>query len=294
MDRSAGNRVLRRLAGCIAALAVAVLSSCSESSPADARAGDAEGETSIAGRLSLSGSSTVGPLTSEIARRFESLHPDVRIDVQTGGSSRGIADARKGLVDIGMASRALEPEDGDVIAHTIARDGVGLIVHRDNPLQEITREQVISIYTGEVTNWSAFGGADRSMTVVNKASGRATLDVFLDHFNLTEPAIEADVIVGHNQQGIKTVAGSPGAIGYVSIGAAESEIEDGVAIKLLALDGVEATSANVASGAFPLARPLNLVTRPAPSSLAETFIDYAQSDAVRDLVHDLGYVPVSN
>src|SRR5262249_48034346 len=96
-----------------------------------------------AGKIVLTGSSTVAPLAAEIGKRFEALHPGVRVDVQTGGSSRGIADARQGLADIGMVSRALKPEENDLHAFAIARDGVCIIVHRENPVRTLTDQQVI-------------------------------------------------------------------------------------------------------------------------------------------------------
>ena len=84
-------------------------------------------------KLVLTGASTIAPLAAEIARRFESQHPGTRIDVQTGGSSRGINDTRNGTAEIGMVSRALKPAEQDLQAHTIALDGVGLILHASNP-----------------------------------------------------------------------------------------------------------------------------------------------------------------
>ena len=85
-------------------------------------------------RLTLTGSSTVAPLASEIARRFEAQHAGVRIDVQTGGSTRGVTDVRAGRADIGMASRALAKDEADVSAYAIAVDGVACIVNRSNPV----------------------------------------------------------------------------------------------------------------------------------------------------------------
>lgn len=260
--------------------------------------GEQESKTSssdgLQGRLVLTGSSTVAPLAGEIAKRFEKLHPDVRIDVQTGGSSRGIADAKRGTADIGMASRALKPEETDLTAHTIAMDGVGMILHRDNPVRSLTDEQVIAIYTGRVSNWSEVGGSDAPITVVNKADGRATLEVFLKHFGLASPDIKASVIIGDNQQGIRTVAGDVNAIGYVSVGTADYEIGRGVPIRLLPMDGVEATTANVRNGSFPMSRPLNLVTHGPVSPLAQAFIDFARSSAVNDLVKAQYFVPIAD
>jgi phosphate transport system substrate-binding protein len=235
-------------------------------------------------RLTLTGSSTVAPLALEIGKRFEKRNPGVRVDVQSGGSTRGVIDARSGLADIGMVSRALKSTEADLDAHTLALDGIGIILHRDNPVSALSDEQVIAIYTGTITNWREVGGDDARITVVNKAEGRSTLELFLHHFKLKNSAIKPHVIIGDNQQGIKTVAGNPNAIGYVSIGTAEFEAAQGTPIKLLPMAGVDASVENVRNRSFPLSRPLNLVTKGKPSALAQRFIDFAQSDAVDDLI----------
>ena len=125
-------------------------------------------------RLTLTGASTVAPLMADIAKRFEQANPHVRVDVQTGGSSRGVADARSGLADIGMVSRALKADEADLQANTVALDGVSLILHRSNPVRSLTDAQLKAIYTGQLTNWKDLGGQDRAITVVNKAEGRWT------------------------------------------------------------------------------------------------------------------------
>jgi phosphate transport system substrate-binding protein len=242
----------------------------------------------------LTGSSTVAPLMAEIAASFEARRPGVRIDVQTGGSSRGIADVRAGVADLGMASRALKDDEDDLLAFTIARDGIGLIVHADNPVRELTHAEFVAVFTGEIENWSEVGGRDRPITVVNKAEGRSTLELFLAHFDLKSSEIDADVVIGDNEQGIKTVAGNPNAIGYVSIGTAEYDVSAGIPIRLLPMNGVEASVANVANGSFPLSRPLNLVARSAPAGLAKDLVDYSRSDAVLELIRGQYFVPVSH
>lgn len=246
-----------------------------------------------ADKLVLTGSSTIAPLVAEIGKRFEKRNPDVRIDVQTGGSSRGVSDARSGLADIGMASRALKTEENDLKSFTIALDGVDLILHKDNPVKTLTDQQVIDIYTGKITNWKDVGGKDAPVTVVNKAEGRSTLELFLHHYKLKNSDIKPQVVIGDNQQGIKTVAGNPGAIGYVSVGTAEFEAGNGAPIKLLPMDGVAATVENVRNGSFPLSRPLNLVTKTAPQGLAKRFIDFASSKAVYDIVEAQYFVPLA-
>lgn len=244
-------------------------------------------------RLVLTGSSTVAPLALEMAKRFEDQHPGVRIDVQTGGSSRGIADARRGLAHIGMASRDLKPDERDLYAFPIARDGICVIVHRDNPITTLTDKQIVAIYTGTIDNWSAVGGLDSPITVVHKAEGRSTLELFLEHFDLASRDVDADVVIGDNEQGIKTVAGNPTAIGYVSIGTAEYDAHHGIPIKLLPIGGVEASVANVAGGRFPLSRPLNLVTRMEPAGLVARFIEFCQSADVHDLIDEQYFVPIN-
>lgn len=244
-------------------------------------------------KLVVTGSSTIAPLALEMAKRFEKLNPGTRVDVQSGGSSRGIADARSGAAQIGMASRALKPEEGDLKAFPIATDGIAIILNRSNPVASLTDDQIKAVYTGQIINWRDLGGPDQPITVVNKAEGRSTLELFLAHFKLKSSEVRAQVVIGENQQGIKTVAGNRYAIGYVSIGTAESEAELGTPIKLLPMAGVPATVANVRDGRYPLSRPLNLVILPNPSDLSKRFLAFAQSEAVHDLVREQFFVPLA-
>lgn len=244
--------------------------------------------------LTITGSSTVAPLVADAAKRFEESHPDIRIEVQTGGSSRGIADARSGLADLGMASRSLKDEESDLVQHRIAMDGVGVIVHRDNPIANLTRQQLVDIFTGKIERWNEIGGPEQEIIVANKAEGRATLEVFLGYTGLDSADIQADVVVGENQQAIKTVAGNPAAIGYVSIGAAASEAEAGTPIKLVSSDGIPATTDSVASGEFPITRPLQIITKSEPlAPTAQAFLDFLKSPEINDLIETHLYVPVA-
>lgn len=243
--------------------------------------------------LVLTGSSTVAPLAGEIAKRYEAEHPGVRIDVQTGGSSRGIADTRSKVAEIGMVSRSLKSEESDLTAHSIAQDGVTVILHRDNPVKSLTDRQIVDIYTDKINNWQEVGGKNAPITVVNKAEGRSTLELFADYFQLKTTDIKADTIIGDNEQGIKTVAGNPNAIGYVSVGAAQYNAKNNTPIKLLPIDGISASIETVRNGTFPLSRPLNLVTLGAPTALTQDFINYAQSSQVKDIVEAQYFVPNS-
>jgi phosphate transport system substrate-binding protein len=242
-------------------------------------------------KLSLTGSSTVAPLAAEIVKRYEASHPGTRIDVQTGGSSRGIADARSGTAQIGLVSRALKPEESDLEATTIGIDGIALIVNSANPVRSLSDDQIRSIYTGAITNWRQVGGADAAITVVNKAEGRSTLELFLGHFGLDSRQIKASVVIGDNQQGILTVAGDPHALGYVSIGTASHEAKAGTPIRLLPLAGIAPSLENVRAGRYPLSRPLNLVIKPPPAAGVAPFLAFARSHQVDDLVKAQFFVP---
>jgi phosphate transport system substrate-binding protein len=276
-----------KIVGFLAALLILSLLGTPESATAQTTAAD-----QLSGKLVITGASTLAPLIAEIGKRFESLHGKVRVDVQTGGSSRGVADARQGLADIGMVSRAMKDDEKDLLAFPVARDGVGIILHKENPVQALTDEHIIAIYTGKITNWKEVGGNDATITVVNKAEGRSTLEVFLHHFKLKNVDIKAHVVIGDNEQGVKTVAGNRHAIGYVSIGTAEYDESQGVLIKLLPVGGVASSTENVRNGTFPISRPLHIVTRTPPVGLAKAFIDYAQSKAVHDLITQQYFVPL--
>ena len=242
-------------------------------------------------KLVVTGSSTIAPLISEIGKRFETQTSGVRIDVQTGGSSRGISDIRQDLAQIGMVSRALNKNEQDLFGTIIAYDGIGMIVHQHNPVMDLDPEEIKGIYTGDILNWKDVGGFDAPITVVNKAEGRATLDLFLHYFNMRSTDIQSHVVIGDNEQGIKTVAGNPHAIAYVSIGTAEYDASQGVPVKLLGLGNYSASLQTVQEGHFPLSRPLTLVTIDSPRGIAKAFIDFAQSPEVHDLVTQHYFVP---
>lgn len=240
----------------------------------------------------LTGASTVAPLAAEIGKRFETLHPGTRVDVQTGGSARGVRDAREGLANIGLVSRALNDNERDLRAYTLALDGIAIIVHKSNPVASLSRQQIIDIYTGKLTDWSQVGPGRGTIVIENKAEGRSTLDLFLSHFKLNAADVRAAVIVGDNQEAIKVVAGNPLAIGYVSIGAAVYEADAGTPIRALTMEGVPPIIESVTQKTFPIMRELNLVVKRPPEGMVREFIAFAQSSDVHDLIKDLYFVPV--
>jgi phosphate transport system substrate-binding protein len=242
-------------------------------------------------RYLLTGSSTVAPIFQLISERIETSHPGFLIDVQTGGSTRGIVDTRAEENDAGMASRDLAAAEADgLIVEPVAYDGIALIVQEHNPLHSVTHEQVRAIFTGEIADWEAHGRSG-DVVVVNKAEGRATLEVFLDHFGLENQEIQADVVIGDNAQGVRLVSANPNAIGYVSLGEALHAIESGVAIRMLILDGVSPSLESVASGEYPVRRTLYVLFRELDEK-ASMLLDFLRGPEGRQIVQELSFVPV--
>jgi phosphate transport system substrate-binding protein len=286
--RQASRHGLHRLA-LLSAVALAALGGCGRHEGAATGAAATSPQ-----RVMVVGSSTVAPLMGEIAKAYEQAHPGVRIEVQAGGSSRGVLDVRNGAAQLGMVSRELKADEQDLGRALIARDGIGMIVHQSNPIARLTKAQVVAIYTGQVRNWRQLGGADLPITVVSKAEGRSTLDIFSQYVGVPYRNIQASVVIGDNQQGIQTVAGSAASIGYVSIGSAEYEARHGAAIRLVPLDEQDPTSAAVASGEYAISRELNLVYKPPLSAPLQAFVQFAQSQQAAELVRQQYFVPVAH
>ena len=122
---------------------------------------------------------------------------------------------------------------------------------------------------------------------------QVVLLVVLQIFKLKNTDIKAQVVIGDNEQGIKSVAGNPNAIGYVSIGSAENSAANKVPIKLLPVNGVAATTVYVQNGSFPISRPLNLVSKTEPQGLVKEFINFAQSQQVSDIVKKQNFVSIA-
>ncbi len=243
-------------------------------------------------KLNLSGSSTIAPLASELAKAFEKKFPESRVDVQSGGSARGLSDARSGLSDIGMVSRDLTEKEADLQGTAIAYDGIAMIVHRDNPIVDLNDKQVVAIYTGKTTNWKELGGSDQEITVVNKAEGRSTLELFRQFFVLKNSDIKAKMIVGENEQAIKFVGGNKWAIGYVSVGTAEYASKVSKTIRAIRLNGIDANLQNVKNRTYPLRRTLNFVTLKPTSEAAQKFLAFVKDPAAIRIIEDQFFVPL--
>jgi phosphate transport system substrate-binding protein len=245
----------------------------------------------LQGKIRLAGSSTMAPLVEALGKRFQKLHPEVAIEVAMGGSSRGIQDVREWSCNIGMVGRSLKDDERDLLGFPIARDGVCLIVHKDNPVKSLSSEQVVGIYTRKITNWKEVGGNDAPVTAINRPEGRAQSELFTQFFKIKSEDFKVAGVAGDNQEGVKAVVENPNAIVYMSVGEADIRIGQGMPVKSLLMDGITATSRNIRNGRFPIQRPLMLITRTLPAGLMKAFIDFALSPSATEIISACSFVP---
>lgn len=244
-------------------------------------------------KFMISGSSTMAPLMSELVKNYEKNDSNVRFEVQTGGSAKGISDCRDQLNDIGMVSRAISADEKDLIQTTVATDGLAFIVNSSNQITGLSSDQIRQIYTGQITNWKQVGGADQKIAVVSKAEGRAALDFFLSYFKVKNSEIKAAVIIGDEEQGIKTVTSTPSAIAFLSVSSVGPSVKNKIPIRALKVDGVEGNLVSIRNGSYKLVRPLNLVTRPnMKNEKVKKFLAFVASKEGQALVEKLSYIPV--
>ncbi|MFZ7102327.1 MAG: phosphate ABC transporter substrate-binding protein [Peptococcaceae bacterium] len=246
-------------------------------------------EAALSGNLKLAGSTSVQPLAEELAMKFMELNREVKIDVAGGGSGAGVESAGNGAADIGMASRHVQDSEMSTYPElkpvAIAQDGITVGIHPNNPVDDLTLEQVKDIFSGKVTNWKEFGGNDASITVVNREEGSGTRGAF-EEIVLGEEKFTDKAAVQNSTGAVKTaVAADENAVGYISMGSMSSEV------KGLKIVGVEPTVDNVINGTYPIARPFNFITKGEAQGLAKTFIDWVlNSSEAQGITTEEGYI----
>ena len=247
----------------------------------------------LAGAQSLvvTGSSTVYPLMMDIVRRFEGSHPGVSIDVRSVGSAKGIADLRGGRSDIAMVSRQLVDNERELFAFPLCRDGAAIVVHRDNPLTGLGSQQLAQLVTGRITDWQQLGAPAGAIKLAWRTEGQAIPELVVQHLKLRHVQIRSHTTIFENADAVAFVANDRNAITVAALGVAERSLKSGAAIKLLAYQGIPASTRAVRDHTYLLSRPLLLVTRSTPAGLQKQLVDYAASGAVTDLAEKHGFVP---
>ena len=233
--------------------------------------------------ISISGSTSVGPLMEKIQEKYEEENNNLTLEIQQNGSGAGIKDVISGISEIGMSSRELKDEEkGSVQGTTVAYDGIALLVNPENPVKNISLEDVKKIYTGEITNWKEIGGDDAPIVVVSREEGSGTRDAFQEIVGYESEELLKDATISDGSGAVKTtVAGNKNAIGFASF-----EYIDNT-VSALNINDVEPTADNVKSGDYKLSRPFILVTK--EDSLTENgqkLIDFVLSAEGQQIVEE--------
>ncbi|MGL5380481.1 phosphate ABC transporter substrate-binding protein [Clostridium sp.] len=239
--------------------------------------------------ISVSGSTSVGPLMEKVAAEYEGINSNVSIEINQVGSSAGIKDTINGVSDIGMASRELKSEEANEVTGTeVAFDGIALITHTSNPVKNITLEQVKDIYTGKITNWKELeGGIDAPIVVVSREEGSGTRDAFQEIVGYKSEDLIVDATISDGNGNIKsTVERNENAIGFVSFEYLDDKISS------LNVDGVAPEAALVKEGKYKLSRPFILATKGDSNENAKKLIDFILSDDGQKIVEDNKLIPV--
>ncbi|NSW89844.1 MAG: phosphate ABC transporter substrate-binding protein [Firmicutes bacterium] len=245
--------------------------------------------TSQKGTLEIIGSTSVQHLAEIMAEKFKDKNPDVVINYQGVGSSKGILAAKDGTGDIGTSSRELKEEEKGwgLKEYVIAKDGIAIAVHPDNPVKELTTEQAIKIFKGEITNWKEVGGSDKKIVVLSREAGSGTRGAFEELLKIEDQVVKEALVFDGNGPMKAAIASNQDAIGYVSFGFIDGSI------KTLIIDGVEPSVDNVLAGSYPLSRPFIMLTKGDVQGLAKSFVDFVLSDEGQNIVEEEGYIPVN-
>jgi phosphate transport system substrate-binding protein len=257
--------------------------------------GDVIPATGTVETLTITGSTTVLPLAQLTAEAYMDAHANADIQVSGGGSSVGVKAVGVGTHDIGMASRDLKDTEETaypgLVQHVVAKDGIAIIVYRDNPVTTLSLDEVKAIYAGEIRNWKDVGGDDMAIVVIGRDSASGTREYFSEEVMGGEDFTAGQLEKNSNGAVKQTVQQTPGAIGYVGLG----YLDETVGAVALDVGGVavEPSVANVLAGTYPVARDLNMFTNGEPAGLAADYLAFVMSYEGQQLAAGEGFVPVA-
>lgn len=280
-------------------LTVGVLAGCGQGNEADGANADkanAESSRQVSDNESGNGSQTVstdGSTSMEkvigfLSEAYMEENKDVKVTYNPTGSGSGIQAVSEGRCDIGLSSRDLKEEElQDLTGTVVAVDGIAVIVNPDNPITDLSVEQVGKIYTGEITNWSEVGGEDAPIVCIGREAASGTRDGF-EEVTGTKDQCKYSQELTSTGDVVQTVAGNPNAIGYASV----ASVSDNV--KAVGIEGVMPTKEAIQDGDYKIQRNFVLVTRKDEelSKAAQDFFDFATSEAADELITEAGAVPV--
>lgn len=254
-------------------------------------------EVEVTGTVVTAGSTSVQPLSEELAAAFMDANPGITVDVQGGGSGQGIKSIVEKIADLGALSRHVKDEEKASVAeeYVIAKDGVAVVVNPESTVEDLTIEQIKKIYTGEIKNWKEVGGKDAPIVVVSREEGSGTRGAFTEITKVmskNEAGEEVDnttkdaLVQGSTGAVMQTVATTPNTIGYVSLGSLSDTV------KALKVEGVDATKETVLSGEYKISRPFLYVRGGELSEAAKMYLDFVMSKEGQAIVEENGFIPV--
>ena len=253
------------------------------------------------------GSDTIVNLALAWAEYYQSEYPDVRISVTGGGSGTGIAALINGTVDIANASRQIKTEEIEEaqsngvnpVEFIIARDAIAVIVNPDNPVDELTLQQISDIYSGKINNWSEVGGEDRPIVRLSRETNSGTHVYFLETVLRlgeadNETLFSRDTLLLPSSEGIVAeVRQNPNAIGYDGLGYVPSDLKMIAIAKQAGGEYVLPSVESVNNATYPIARDLYMYTAGEPSGIVKVYLDWIiTSDEAQNIVKELGFVPI--
>jgi phosphate transport system substrate-binding protein len=253
------------------------------------------------------GSDTIVNLALAWAEKYQSDHPDVRISVTGGGSGTGIAALVNGTVDIANASRKIKDEETaeaktngiNPVEHVIARDAIAVIVNPNNPVSELTLQQISDIYSGKYTNWQEVGGEDRPIVRLSRETNSGTHVYFLETVlrlgsKENKTLFSMDTLLLPSSEGIiSEVRDNPNAIGYDGLGYVPKDLKMIAIAKETGGAYVLPSIATVNDKSYAIARDLYMYTNGEPIDLIKEYLDWILSAEAQQIVAELGFVPVS-
>ncbi|KAB2954506.1 phosphate ABC transporter substrate-binding protein [Heliorestis acidaminivorans] len=250
--------------------------------------------------IQVKGSDTIVNMTQFLAEEYMIQH-DVSIAVTGGGSGTGISALINGTADIAITSRDIKDNEiatildrtgKEVVEYTVALDGLAFIVHRDNPIDELTIGQLKDIYTGKISNWSELGGPDQAIVVMARETSSGT-HVFVKEFVMNNEEYRPDALLLTSSGTIsKEIVTNRNAVGYVGVGYLTDDVKT-IAIKLNEeAVAVLPTDEGIKDGSYPISRPLHFYTAGEAEGLAKDFIDFVLSEEGQKIVGEMEFVSI--
>lgn len=274
---------------CLALLVMMSLVACSGKTSTDDENVNGGSTTTETKTVSTDGSTSMEKVIGALGESFMANNEGVNFTYNPTGSGSGITAVSEGRCDIGLSSRALKDEEkaNGLVETVLAYDGIAIIVNNDNPVTNISLEDLTKVYTGEITNWKDLGGNDGEIVLIGREAGSGTRDGFETITNTKDNCKYRQELTSTGDV-ITTVSTNPDAIGYASL----ASVKDSV--KALTVDGVSPTEATIKDGSYPIQRPFVLVTKSgaALSETAQSFYDFATSGDANEVIAAAGCVPV--